>query len=179
MIAIPIVIAIRLIVPFTILRWRIGGALLSMAVDALDVVLVDTIGLITGETGGFRGYYQISDKSLDIYYMSFEAYISLKWINPLARNTSVFLFVYRIVGMILFEITGFRKLLFFFPNLFENFYIFYVVALRFFPKYAANSPKQLVVALFLLFLPKFGQEWMLHFQEMQPWNWLKQVIFGL
>ncbi len=80
--------------------------------------------------------------------------------------------------MILFEVTGIRKLLFFFPNLFENFYLFYLIAFRFFPKYAANTPAQLGVALFLLFLPKFGQEWMLHFQEMQPWNWLKQILSG-
>ncbi|HLF05546.1 MAG TPA: hypothetical protein VI855_10055 [Dehalococcoidia bacterium] len=178
MIAIPVVIALRLLVPLTILRWPLGGALLSVAVDALDVVLVDLIGLLTGETGGFRSYYQITDKSLDIYYMSFEAFVSLRWTNHLARNTSILLFAYRIVGMALFEVTGIRKLLFFFPNLFENFYLFYVIALKFFPKYAANNSKQLGIALFLLFLPKFGQEWMLHFQETQPWNWLKQVLLG-
>ncbi|MSQ06058.1 MAG: hypothetical protein EXR54_05800 [Dehalococcoidia bacterium] len=178
MIAIPIVIALRLLAPITILRWPLGGGLLSMACDALDVVLVDSIGLLTGETGGFGSHYQIIDKTLDIYYMSFEAFVSLRWTNRLARNTSILLFAYRIVEMALFEVTGIRKLLFVFPNLFENFYVFYLIASKHFPKYAANNPKQLGIALFLLFIPKIGQEWMLHYQKVQPWNWLKQVLGG-
>jgi hypothetical protein len=102
LIAIPLVIALRVLVPLTILRWPLGGALLAMAFDALDVVLVDSIGLLTGETGGFRSNYQTIDKSLDIYYMSIEALVSLRWTNHLARNASIVLFVYRIVGMVLF-----------------------------------------------------------------------------
>ncbi len=38
-----IVIALRLAVPLTILRWPLSGGLLSLVVDALDVVLVDAI----------------------------------------------------------------------------------------------------------------------------------------
>ena len=179
MIAQIIVICVRILVPCTIFRWRIGGALLSLAADTLDVVMVDLIGLVTGEAGiGFGNYYQIMDKTLDVYYLSFEVYLSLRWTNPLARNTSIILFVYRVVGVIAFEITGFRKLLLIFPNLFENFYIFYVIALRFFPKYAANDPRQLVIALVVLFIPKMGQEWLLHFSEAHPWTWLKS-LFGV
>jgi hypothetical protein len=175
--AIIIVIIIRALVPFTILRWQLGGALLSMAVDAVDVILVDLIGLVTGDSGmGFGNHYQLVDKTMDIYYLSFEAYVSLHWSNQLARNTSIILFVYRIIGMVAFEITGIRRLLFIFPNLFENFYLYYVVAARFFPRYAVNTPRQLVIALVLLFIPKVGQEWLLHYQEAQPWNWLKSLF---
>jgi hypothetical protein len=165
-------------VPLTILRWPLGGALLAVALDALDVVLVDSIGLLTGETGGFGSNYQTIDKSLDVYYMSIQAFVSLRWTNALARNTSIFLFVYRIVGTVLFEVTGIRQLLFFFPNLFENFYLYYVVALRVFPQYAVNNPSQLGIVLFILLLPKLAQEWVLHVQDIQPWNWLKRTLLG-
>ena len=38
-----IVIALRLIVPISIFRWRISGAVVAMILDGLDVVLVDVI----------------------------------------------------------------------------------------------------------------------------------------
>jgi len=48
-----IVIAIRLVVPLTILRWPLAGGLLSLVVDAIDVVLVDAIAGILGQPGEF------------------------------------------------------------------------------------------------------------------------------
>ena len=149
-----------------------------MLADGFDVVLVDVLGLLTGESGGFGTYYQRMDKWLDIYYLSFEAGVSLRWPNRLARNTSIFLFVYRFIGLVLFEITHARVLFFFFPNLFENFFVYYVFVARFFPKLAPTNLKQLGLVLFILYIPKFGQEWLLHYQQAQPWNWFKETVFG-
>jgi hypothetical protein len=73
-------------------------------------------------------------------------------------------------------VTGIRRLLFLFPNLFENFYLYYVVARRFFPKYAVNNPSQLGIVLFILLLPELAQEWVLHVQEIKPWDWLKRTL---
>lgn len=176
MIAPAIVIALRLIVPVTILRWPLAGALVSVLADGFDVVLVDALGLLTGELGGFGTYYQTMDKWLDMYYLSFEAWVSLRWPNRLVRNTSVFLFVYRFIGLVLFEITGIRVFFFFFPNLFENFFLYYVVVAQFFPRLVPTNLKQLALALFILYVPKFGQEWLLHYQLAQPWIWFKQTV---
>ena len=69
-----------------------------MLADGVDVILVDLLGLLTGESGrGFGNgatitYYQTMDKWLDFYYLSFEAGVSWRWTNHLARNTSIFLF---------------------------------------------------------------------------------------
>ena len=46
-----IVICLRLTVPLTILRWPLAGGLLSMLVDAVDVVLVDAIAGMFGQPG--------------------------------------------------------------------------------------------------------------------------------
>lgn len=52
-----LVVAIRLLIPLSILRWPLGGALASMLVDALDVVLVDAFARLLGEPGGFGPIY--------------------------------------------------------------------------------------------------------------------------
>ena len=103
-----IVIIIRLLIPLTILRWRITGAIASMLMDAIDVVLVDVLATAFNEPGGFGDRYQLVDKWLDMYYLAFELYVSLSWSNVLARNTSIFLFVFRLVGLIAFEATHIR-----------------------------------------------------------------------
>lgn len=177
-VALGVTVAVRLLVPLLIFKWRIMGVLLAAAADALDVVLIDSIAHMIGETPGFGGSYQFFDKWLDMYYLTFAVIVSLSWKSALARNTSIFLFAFRLIGLILFEITGIRKLFFFFPNLFENFYIFYAIADRFFPRLVPKTMLQLALVLFLLYLPKLLQEWALHYAELQPWQWIK-VTLGL
>ena len=111
-----------------------------------------------------------------MYYLAFALVVSLSWKSTLARNTSVVLFAYRLLGLILFEITGIRKLFFFFPNLFENFYLFYAIANRFFPKLVPKTLVWLLAALLLLYIPKMVQEWALHYAELHPWQWIKATL---
>lgn len=172
-----IVIGLRLILPLTIFRWRIFGALISPLIDAIDVVLVDVLVLLFNEPQtGFGNHYQFVDKWLDMYYFTLEVIVSFWWANKLARNTSIVLYVYRAIGMILFEITGIRKLFFFFPNLFENFFLYYVIVEKFFPRFVPKTKKQLAVILLLLYIPKFGQEWMLHYAQLHPWGWIRNTF---
>ena len=60
-----IIILVRLVVPLSIFRWPLAGGVASMLLDALDVVLIEMIGL-----GGFSNYASL-DKALDMYYLSF------------------------------------------------------------------------------------------------------------
>jgi len=172
-----IVIALRLIIPLTIFRWRLSGSIVSMILDGIDVVLVDLIANLIGEQPGFGSQYHALDKWLDTYYLSFELIVSLKWTNTLARNASIALFAWRTIGFIAFELTGIRKILLFFPNLFENFFVYYLFVERFLPKLVPKTKKQLFITLGLLYIPKFGQEWLLHWQQAQPWNWFKTIFF--
>ena len=172
-----IVIGLRLLVPLTIFKWRVFGALAAPAMDALDVVFVDVLVLLLNEPQtGFGNHYQFVDKWLDMYYLTIEVIVSWWWANKLARNTSIILYLYRFIGMILFEITGIRKLFFFFPNLFENFFLYYVITEKFFPRLVPTTKKQLAIVLALLYIPKFGQEWMLHYAQLHPWGWIRDTF---
>ena len=98
-----------------------------MVIDMLDVVLVDALQampILNEDQVGFGDNYQRFDKWLDMYYLTIEAYITFSWRNKLARNAAVALFIFRFLGIGIFEVTGeqFRQLIFFFPNLFENFF---------------------------------------------------------
>ena len=174
-----IVIALRLVVPLTILRWPLAGGLVSMLIDAIDVVLVDAIASVLGEPGEFGPFYAQIDKWLDLWYLSLELVVVRRWTEPLVRRASTALFVWRLIGVVLFEITGSRPLLVVFPNLFENFYLYILIVRRIAPRLVPRTSAQLLVVLVLLYIPKAVQEWILHFEELHPWQWLRSVLFGV
>ena len=163
-----IVIALRLLVPLGIFRWPLGGAIAAMLVDALDVVIIELIGL------GSFSHYAALDKGLDIYYLSFEAFVSLRW-EPLAKWTSLTLFAYRAIGFVAFEVTQQRALLLVFPNVFENFYLVYAALRRFAPNWHL-TPLRLGSLLVAVTIPKLFQEYLLHYAEVQPWDWIKRSV---
>ena len=166
-----IVIALRLIVPLLILRYPLAGGLAAMLLDGLDVVLIEFI-----PGGSFGGHYHTLDKLLDSYYLTLELVVALRWKNPYARRPAVVLFAYRAVGVLLFELTRRRIMLFLFPNIFENWWLYCVVVARFWPRLSPHSVKSVVIPLLLLLIPKMAQEYVLHYAEAQPWNRFKKAI---
>ena len=123
-----VVIGLRLIVPLLILKRPLAGGIAAMLLDATDVIIVEFFG-----PGGMGAHYQNIDKGLDLWYLGLEAYVSLSWTERIPRLISVWLFALRLVGVALFELSGWRPLLFIFPNLFENWFLFVLVIWRFFP----------------------------------------------
>jgi hypothetical protein len=174
--AVIIVIALRLIVPLSILRWPLAGGLLSMLLDAVDVVLVDAIASVLGEPGEFGPLYAQIDKWLDLWYLSLELVVAHRWSETLVRRASMGLFAWRLIGVILFEISASHPLLFVFPNLFENFYLYVLIVRRFAPKLEPRTVPQLVLVLLVLFIPKAVQEYVLHVEELHPWQWLRETF---
>ena len=166
-----IIVALRIVVPLLIFRQPLAGGIAAIIVDTLDVVLVDAMGL-----GGFQGNYHQFDKLLDIYYLTIELIVALRWDNPYARNPAIALFAYRACGVLLFEITKQRIMLFAFPNLFENWWIFCVAASRYWPRLYPRSVQAVAVALVVLLVPKVAQEYVLHYSEAQPWDWIKHNV---
>ena len=168
-----IVTLIRLLIPLTILKHPFWGTILSLLTDAIDVILITILNM-----GDFTNYHSV-DKFLDMYYLSFSAYTSLAWNDLLAKKTSIFLFVYRLIGFILFELTHMRSLLLLFPNLFEHFFLFYLGYMKLFKKSSFSTYKQLAGVLIFLLILKLPQELVLHYLELQPWNWFKETVLGL
>jgi hypothetical protein len=143
--------------------------------DGCDVIMVDLFGYNpAGAIGGFyEAHYHQLDKVLDSYYLTIELIVSLRWDERIARVTSVWLYVWRILGVVVFEVTKLRPVLFFAPNLFENFFLFIAATRRWWPAWRITTGKRLAVVLLLLYLPKIPQEYVLHVKQMQPWVWFK------
>lgn len=168
-----IVIGLRIVVPLLILKRPLLGGILAMVLDALDVVIVEWFG-----PGGMGEHYHSLDKLLDLYYLGLEAWVALTWKERLPRLTAIGLFAWRVVGVILFEITGWRPLLFVFANLFEHWFLFYLIRNRWFPSLRLDTWRQVTFWLLVLYIPKILQEYALHVAEAQPWDWIKRT-FGL
>ena len=171
-----IVIGLRLLVPLSILRWPLAGALASMLLDAVDVILVDAIASVLGQPGEFGPLYAQIDKWLDLWYLSLELVVTRRWREPLVRRAAAGLFAWRLIGVILFEITASHPLLFIFPNLFENFYLYVLIVRRFAPRLEPRTRLQLAAVLAVLLIPKLVQEYVLHVEELHPWQWLRETF---
>ncbi len=171
-----IVIAIRVLLPLTILRWPLAGGFLALVIDALDVAVVDAVAGLLGEPPEFGPLYAQLDKWLDIYYLGLEVVVARRWSNLVTRRTAYALFAWRLVGVILFEITLSRPLLLVFPNLFENYFLFVLIARRWFGRFEPRTWRDSIVAGAILLVPKLIQEYVLHWEQLHPWQWLRETI---
>lgn len=115
-----LVVGVRFIAPLFILRFPLPAILVCLVADAVDQTIFQAA------LGGDLGWYQSYDKAFDVYYLSF-AFISTltNWRDENAFQVSRILFFWRLVGVVLFELTHWRFLLLLFPNAFEYFFIAY------------------------------------------------------
>ncbi|MFN2138713.1 MAG: hypothetical protein ACK2UK_22345 [Candidatus Promineifilaceae bacterium] len=165
------VVLSRVLVPLTIPRYPLPGILAALVLDAVDQTIFQ--GLTGVTMFGYQGY----DKALDIYYLAIAYTATLRnWTNYAAVRISRFLFYYRLVGVVLFEMLQFRWLLLVFPNVFEYFFIFYeVYRLRWNP--GRLSSKTLVgVAAFIWIVIKLPQEYWIHVAQLDVTDGLKQLL---
>ena len=71
---------------------------------------------------GYQGY----DKAMDVFYLAIAYLATLRnWLSLPAFRVGRFLYFYRLVGVVAFELTQVRALLLVFPNTFEYFFIAY------------------------------------------------------
>jgi hypothetical protein len=151
-----VVVVLRLLVPLAILRWPFWGAIAAIAADTVDVLLFQVFG--------FPGYgYHETDKLLDLQYMTMMLIAAQRW-EPLVSRTASALFAFRLVGVALFEISGWRLALFVFPNLFEMFFLLSAFVHEYRPAYVL-TPARIAAWLAVLLLPKMLQEYLLHYSQ--------------
>lgn len=166
-----IVIGMRLVIPLLILWRPLPGSIIAMLLDAFDVVIVEFFG-----SGGMGDHYHSIDKLLDLYYLSLQAFVAWSWTDRRLRLVALALFFYRLVGVAIFEITGWRPTMFIFPNLFEHWFLFVLIRNRFFPGIRLDSWKHIAGWLIVLYIPKIVQEYILHVAQAQPWGWIKEQL---
>jgi hypothetical protein len=159
-----VVIVLRLLFPLLIFRWNLSGALLAIFLDAIDYPI-----LALSQSQYLESYQDI-DKIFDYYYLSLEAVTVLWWPNTSIRKILLGLFTYRAIGVIAFEMLNIRALLFFFPNVFEYLYLYYL-AIRHSSKEVRLNRTFIVVAVAIL-LMKLVHEYILHFGQFEYWKWI-------
>ena len=106
-----IILIARIIGSLLVFKWNFFGAIIAILVDFSDLFMMNLLHL-----GGVRNY-QMFDKIIDLFYLIFFLIVTFKWTKKL-RNISIFLFVLRIIGFVLFEIFNNRLILFYFSKCF-------------------------------------------------------------
>lgn len=164
-----IIIALRILLPVFVLRFPISTI---VAVTWLDFIDHNYLGQYED--------YQVIDKFLDLYYLAFCFYASQMWKDIRARKLALGLFVYRAVGSIVLALTNQEWVLLFFPNMFEIFFVFYILYQRLSGSdQLLASWRSSVPILIALSLPKLIQEYALHvdlpYPQLTP-AWLDNIL---
>jgi hypothetical protein len=168
------VVLARLILPLFIPRFPLPAMIACLVVDGVDQSIFQKYTTINLD--GYQGY----DKSLDIYYLTLGYVATMRnWSNLAGFRVSRFLYHYRLVGVVAFELTQVRALLLIFPNTFEYFFDFYEgVRARWDPR---RMSKKLVVgaAAFIWIFIKLPQEWWIHIAQLDVTDFVKETIYGV
>jgi len=150
-----IIAVVRVAGSLPVLRWAFAGALVAIFVDLSDLFLMNLLDL-----GGVHNY-QGFDKLLDQVYMAAFLVVALRW-TGIARNVAVGLYLFRLAGFFVFEVTDQRALLLVFPNVFEFWFLLVAALLHWRPGHAFSRRSAVAWLAALTALKEF-QEYALHF----------------
>ncbi len=168
-----VVLLARLAVPLAIPRWPLPAIVAALVIDAADQTI---FAAFDAEPANYQSY----DKALDIYYLTV-AYLSTlrNWTDGFAFATAQFLWYYRLVGVVAFELAEVRALLLVFPNTFEYFFIAYEGVRTMWDPRRLGRRRVLLLAAFIWVFIKLPQEWWIHVAQLDftdfmadhPWMW--------
>lgn len=154
-----VIAAWRIVGSLPVLRWPFAGALLSVAVDLFDLLLMNLLDL-----GGVPDYQSV-DKYLDQWQLALFLVVAVRRWSGVERRIAVGLYAYRLVGFVAFELTANRPLLLLFPNVFE-FWFLLIAGLHAAGRHVEWTPRRQVAVLAVLLVGKEIQEWALHFAKL-------------
>lgn len=163
-----IVVMARFFLPLAIPKYPLPAVMACLILDGVDQTIFQVFTNLPLE--GYQSY----DKALDIYYLTVTYLSTLRnWSNLFAFKISRFLFYYRLVGAVIFELTQLRAVLLIFPNTFEYFFIFYeAVRLKWNPLVLTKEKLLLTTALIWVFI-KIPQEYWIHVAQMDTTDWIR------
>jgi hypothetical protein len=184
------VVVLRLGVPLLIPCFPLPAIVAALVIDGVDQTVFQS-WLSTGFWDRVQDGYQGYDKALDVYYLTVAYTATMRnWTNPSAVRWAQFLWLYRLVGVAVFEILhttpdSWRWLLLVFPNTFEYFFIAYeAIRMRWDPR--RLTPHVVAgLAIFIWVFIKLPQEWWIHvtqldftdFAAAHRWVWPTVIVF--
>jgi hypothetical protein len=143
-----------------IIRYPLPAIIASLVLDSVDQTIFQSMGY---DPPGYQGY----DKAMDVYYLAV-AYLSTlrNWTSASAFAVGRFLYFYRLVGVVAFELSDWRPMLLIFPNTFEYFFIAYeALRLRWNPDRLGLRTWVLIAGGIWVFV-KLPQEWWIHVAQL-------------
>lgn len=160
------VVGARFLLPLAIPYWPLPALVACLVLDGIDQTVFQLFGY---DPPGYQGY----DKAMDVYYLAI-AYLAMlrNWDSGAAFRVGWFLYFYRLVGVVAFELTQARPLLLVFPNTFEYFFIAYeTIRARWSPVALALSWWIGAAGLIWVFV-KLPQEWWIHIAKLDVTDFL-------
>lgn len=154
------VVGARFLLPLAIPFWPLPALIACLVLDGVDQTIFQLFGY---DPPGYQTY----DKAMDVYYLAIAYLATLRnWASTPAFQVGRFLYYYRLVGVVAFELTHTRALLLVFPNTFEYFFIAYeTVRARWSPIVLALSWWISAAALIWVFV-KLPQEWWIYVAQL-------------
>lgn len=170
------VIILRLVFPPFIFYFPFFGIFICFLLDCFDAPLVEILSKNKRRFWGETVDYYLIDAWLDLYYLTFAFLVSLRWENLLIKNIIIFSFLIRVFGVIFFSLTKRRYFLFLFPNVFEVFFIYFLIIIKWFsPQLSKNLLEILIIAFFLAIL-KIITEYFLHIKKLKGMEIIKIFV---
>jgi hypothetical protein len=155
------VVVLRFLVPLLIPRFPLPAILACLVLDAADQSIFQMF------TDDPLPGYQAYDKALDVYYLAIAYCSSMRnWRDPVAFQASRFLYLYRLVGVTLFELLHWRWLLLVFPNTFEYVFIAYEAVRTRWNPLRLTATAILAICAFIWIFIKLPQEWWIHIAQL-------------
>lgn len=143
--------------------------------EALTLLCDGIDSMIAYKAGMSWAKYTRYDKALDYWWYIF---VLIYCIHTPIFAVMLVLFVIRSVGQIATLVSSKHELLFWFPNVFENYFIIYLLVTLFTPGYVTYfSGWAIAIPLFIAFITKMPQEYMLHRKGWfyDPNKWAKSI----
>ena len=154
------VVGARFLLPLAIPYFPLPAIVACLILDGVDQTIFQLFGY---DPPGYQSY----DKAMDVFYLSI-AYLSTlrNWESMPAFRIGWFLYFYRLVGALVFELTHARWVLLVFPNVFEYFFIAYeTIRSRWQPVHLLVG-WWLSAAAIIWVVVKLPQEYWLHVAEL-------------
>ena len=169
-----LVVGARFVIPLLIPRFPLPAIIACLIIDAADQSIFQKY------TSLDLANYQSYDKALDIYYLTV-AYLSVirNWRNGFAMEVARFLWYYRLIGVVLFELLEKRFLLFVFPNTFEYYFIAYEAVRTCWDPRRLTRNAVLWMAGLIWVVIKLPQEWWIHIAQNDFTDFFQETIFGV
>ena len=154
------VVGARFVVPLAIPLYPLPAIIAALVLDAADQSIFQAFGY---DPPGYQSY----DKAMDVFYLAVAYLATMRnWEALPAYAVGRFLYFYRLVGVVAFELTQTRALLLVFANTFEYFFIAYEGIRTRWATVVYKLRWWVVTAAFIWIFIKLPQEWWIHIAQL-------------